>query len=272
MFLEDMRANREDCFMLSASSTDLAAAALLAAFAAGLSVFVWRARRRFPLTLAQTFWWGVNYVVARVLWGARVSGPLPVAPGQGAVIVCNHRSSADPSCIEITTNRVVHWMVAKEYYTRRALAWILRLAEVIPVSRGGIDTQATKTAIRLARAGGLVALFPEGRINTTERLLLPGRPGAAMIALKARVPVIPCYIRGSPYDGTVLGCLLMRAKVDVKIGRPMDLSEYYGREDEREVLEQLTRRFLVAIAALAGSPDFQPELAGRFYKPGSVGQ
>jgi hypothetical protein len=60
---------------------------------------------------------------------------------------------------------------------------------------------------------------------------------------------------------------IMPAKDDVRIGRPMDVSEYYGREDEREVLELLTKRFLVAIATLAGSPDFQPELAGRFYKP-----
>jgi len=258
--------------MLLASSTDLLAVVLLAAFAAGLAGFLWRVRRRFPLTLAQSFWYGVNYLIARILWRARISGPLPVAPGRGAVIVCNHRSSLDPSFIEIATRRVVHWMVAKEFCEHWAFAWILRLAEVIPVNRGGIDTQATKSAIRLARAGGLVALFPEGRINTTERLLLPGRPGAAMIALKARVPVIPCYVHGSPYDGTALGCLLMPAKVEVRMGEPMDLSDYYGSEDEREVLEQLTRRFLVAIATLGGDPDFKPELAGRFYKPGSGGQ
>jgi hypothetical protein len=48
----------------------------------------------------------------------------------------------------------------------------------------------------------------------------------------------------------------------------MDLSQYYGRDNEREVLEDLTRRFLVEIAKLAGCPEFQPKLAGRFYKPG----
>jgi 1-acyl-sn-glycerol-3-phosphate acyltransferase len=252
--------------MPSALSTALVAAALLAALAAGLAGFVWRASRRLPLSLAQSFWYGVNYFIARLVWRARVSGPLPIAPDRGAVIVCNHRSSLDPSFIEIATNRVVHWMVAKEYCAHWAMGWILRLAEVIPVNRGGVDTQATKAAIRYARSGGLVALFPEGRINTTAQRLLPGRPGAALIALKARVPVIPCYVHGSPYDGTPLGCLLMPAKVDVRIGQPMDLSEYYGREDEREVLEALTRRFLAAIATLAGDPDFQPKLAGRFYK------
>jgi 1-acyl-sn-glycerol-3-phosphate acyltransferase len=108
-----------------------------------------------------------------------------------------------------------------------------------------------------------VGVFPEARINRTDKLLIAGRSGAAMIALKARVPVIPCYIRGAPYDGTALGCLFMRANVTVRIGQPIDLSEFYGRENERDVLEQVTRQLLVAIATLAGQPDFQPELAGR---------
>ena len=40
------------------------------------------------------------------------------------------------------------------------------------------------------------------------------------------------------------------------------------RDEGREVLEDLTKRFLVEIAKLAGCPDFEPKLAGRFYKPG----
>ncbi len=112
-----------------------------------------------------------------------------------------------------------------------------------------------------------MALFPEGRINLSDALLMPGRPGAALIALKARVPVVPCYCEGAPYDGTMLGALLMPARVRLVIGPPIDISPYYGRENEREVLEELTLEFLRAIARLADRPDFQPGLAGRSYKP-----
>ena len=142
---------------------------------------------------------------------------------------------------------------------------------MIPTNRAGIDTAAMKLAMRHAQQGGLVGLLPEGRINTTRQTLLPGRPGAAMIALKAQVPVIPCHISGAPYNGTILGCLLMPAKVRLKIGRPIDISSYYGRENDRDVLELLTKRFLKEIADLAGDADFQPQLAGRFYKPGMAG-
>jgi 1-acyl-sn-glycerol-3-phosphate acyltransferase len=253
--------------MLSAVGVDLLAAFVLLATVGCWIAYAVRLSRGFRLTPSQKFWYAVNYAITRLLWRARVTGDLPVPPDQGAVVVCNHRSSLDPSFIEITTNRVVRWMVAKEYCNHWALGRFLRMTEVIPVSRGGYDTQATKMAIRYTRNGGIVGIFPEGRINTTDRLLLPGRPGAAMIALKAQVPVVPCYIEGSPYDGTPLGCLLMQARVQVRFGQPMDLSEFYGREDEREILRDITKRLLAAIAALAGQPDFQPEVAGRFSRP-----
>jgi 1-acyl-sn-glycerol-3-phosphate acyltransferase len=158
-------------------------------------------------------------------------------------------------------------MIAKEYCDDWKFAGFLRMCEAIPTNRGGIDTAATKMAIRHARNGELVGLFPEGRLNTTEQVMLPGRPGVALIALKAGVPVIPCYIEGSPYNGTTLGALLMHARVKVIVGQPIDVSEYRGREGKRGVLEELTRRLMREIARLGGHPEFEPQLAGRFYKP-----
>jgi 1-acyl-sn-glycerol-3-phosphate acyltransferase len=222
---------------------------------------------RSPLTPLQATLYGVNYLLTRILWRTEIRGAMPIPPQQGAVIICNHRSSVDPSFIQLATGqRVTHWMVAREYCEHPLLAWFFRTTQAIPVGRGGIDIAATKMAIRYAEEGELVALFPEGRINAGRELLMPGRPGVALIALKARVPVVPCYCSGVPYDGTMLGALCMPARVRTAIGTPIDISAYYGREGEREVLEELTLRFLRAIACLAGQPDFEPGLAGRFYK------
>jgi hypothetical protein len=53
----------------------------------------------------------------------------------------------------------------------------------------------------------------------------------------------------------------------LKIGEPIDLSAYFDRAGDRELLEELTLQFLKAIAQLAGDNDFQPHLAGRNSKP-----
>ena len=254
--------------MLSAVATRILAGCVLGGIGITmLAVAIVTIRRtRYTTSLSLVLAW--NYVMARVLWRAEISGKMPVGPNEGAVIVCNHRCPIDTAFIALAVDRAVHWMVAKEYCRSMITSRFLRICEVIPTNRSGVDTAATKMAIRHAREGGLVGLFPEGRINTTDQVLLPGRPGVALIALKAGVPVIPCYLSGSPYDGTILGSLLIPAKVRLKIGRPIDLSAYREGDVDREVLVRLTKRFMIEIAELAGVHDFQPQLAGRFYKPG----
>lgn len=247
--------------MLSAETTNILAICILTALGTTLAGWIVLMLRRSPFSPVQSILYALNYAITRILWRARIHGRFSIAPGQGAVIVCNHRCPLDPSLIALAVPRVVHWMVAREYCEFPPFAWLLRTCGSIPVGRGGIDTAATKAAIRLIEQGGLVGIFPEARINVTEQTLLPGRLGAAMIALKARAPVVPCYIHGSPYDGTSLGCLLMPASVRLEIGQPIDLTEYFDRDNDRETLEELTRRFLREIAQLAGEPDFEPRLA-----------
>ncbi|MCH8924332.1 MAG: 1-acyl-sn-glycerol-3-phosphate acyltransferase, partial [Planctomycetes bacterium] len=244
----------------------LTSLAVLLVLAAALGAWIIHRWRQTRFTFFQATLCLSNTFVARILWRAQVSGPLPVTEGEGIVIVCNHRSGVDPMMIQLCTDRVVHWMVAREYYKMPLASYAFRSVNAIPVNRGGIDTAATKMAIRLAREGGVVGLFPEGRVNTSDELLLPGRPGAALIALKARVKVIPCFVRGSPYDGTAMGSFFMAGNARVTVGEPIDLSSYFGRNGDKAVLQELTKLFLVEIARLGGVDDFEPKLAGRNWK------
>ena len=252
--------------MLSDTATRQLAIVVLAAMAAGLAVRIELLRRDMGVTFAQLPIYLFNLVMTRVRWRARVEGQIDLPRGRGAIIVCNHICPVDPAFIALACDRPVHWMVAREYCQLPVVGHALRILAVIPTGRGGVDTAATKTAMRYAERGDLVGMFPEGRINDRKRFMLPGRAGAAMVALKARVPVVPCYIEGSPHDGTDFGFFLMTAKARLKVGRPIDLSEYYDREGDREVHKLLTRRFLREIAALAGKPDYEPKLAGKEWK------
>jgi 1-acyl-sn-glycerol-3-phosphate acyltransferase len=192
---------------------------------------------------------------------------LPLRPDEGAVLVSNHRSSVDPFFVQVMAHRDIHWMVAKEYCESPSVGWFLRLVEVIPTNRGGIDTAATKLAIREVQEGKIVGMFPEGRINMTDEPLLPGRPGAAMIALKAGVPIVPCYIEGSPYDETPSSPFFLRARAKVIFGDPIDVSFYADRADDRDAQAEIMLLVLKEIARLAGRDDFEPQLAGKRWKP-----
>jgi len=222
----------------------------------------------------------INWFYVRLIWRATIEGRMPDFGDKGMVIICNHGSGVDPMFIQVAMKRVVHWMVAREYTDRKSIGWFFRIVEAIRVNRSGVDTAATKAAIRLCEQGEVIGMFPEGRINTTDELLLPGRPGVALIALRANVHVIPCYIRGSPYDGNEFHSFWSFARAHLTIGKPLDLSEEFvaykaghaGKEVEKKVLNALTLRFLREIAKLAGEPDYQPRLAGRKWLPDPNGE
>ena len=218
-------------------------------------------------TVAQEILIYLSALLARTLWRTRVIGRIRIPEGQGAVVVSNHTSGVDPWFTKLASDRIMHYLVAAEYYYHPAMHWFFRQVMAIPVNRGGIDTSATKQAIRLAEQGHLVGIFPEGRINPTRAVLLPGRPGALLVALKARVPVQVCYIFDAPQSKTIGGTFLTPSKTRIVVGPLLDISEYYGREKEDGVLEQLTLRVLKEIAILAGRPDFEPKLAGKNWKP-----
>ncbi len=106
-------------------------------------------------------------------------------------------------------------------------------------------------------------MFPEGRINKSSELMLPLRAGAILVALKAKVPVVPCYLHDSPFRGPVWSPFLMRSRTTVRYGRPIDLSEFHDRPNGDGLYGELMCRCALEIAKLAGRTDYQPKLAGR---------
>src|SRR5262245_20594812 len=231
-------------------STAAAIFFLLAVIAAAALALLPRLGRG-PMSPTQRVLWGLAYLLVKLRWRTQWEGKLPVEEGRGGVIVCNHLSSVDPFFIQTATGRKIHWMVAREYCEHPALHWFLRTCEVIPVGRGGIDTAATKTALRIVEAGGLVGMFPEGRINMVDELLLPIRPGAAHIALKANVPLVPVFIEGSPYDRRPWSPFLMTAQVIVRFGEPINCQLPPEGDVESEAAQVIMQRWVAEIARLA---------------------
>jgi 1-acyl-sn-glycerol-3-phosphate acyltransferase len=253
--------------MLTNDQLDIFSIAACIALLAASAFAIYRYMRRHRLTLAHVGLYFLACFFVYGLWKMRVRGHLPPPEAGGAVIVSNHRSSLEPLFIQALVPRAHHWMIARKYVEHALIGWPLRQAGAIPVNRAGIDTAATKLAIRYAQSGEVVGMFPEGRINATDEFMLPGRPGAAMVALRSRVPIIPCYIEGAPYGKGALSPFLMPAIVRLTVGEPIDLSPYYDRDRDDGVLEEVTRLLMRRIAHLAGRDDFEPKIAGRKWLP-----
>jgi 1-acyl-sn-glycerol-3-phosphate acyltransferase len=170
-------------------------------------------------------------------------------PEGGCVLACNHLSSFDPWPLGMPLWPRTHprFMAKSELYWF-PLSAIIDGAGAFPVRRGQHDTVAMDTAIRLAREGNIVTMFPEGtrrRKGLVKRHEARPRSGAARIALEAGVPLVPAAVKGT--DG-----LRRLAKLRVVYGAPVDIGDLRGREIA-EAAQEATVRLMARINELEAS-------------------
>jgi 1-acyl-sn-glycerol-3-phosphate acyltransferase len=126
------------------------------------------------------------------------------------------------------------------------LKWILEPAGAFPVRRGMGDEEAMDRAIELAKAGEVVAIFPEGTRRTKGRIKKKhkARPhaGAARVALTAGVPLVPAAIGGTER-------LMRLGPLRVAYGPPIELDDLKDL-DVRRASKIATERLMEAIHSL----------------------
>jgi 1-acyl-sn-glycerol-3-phosphate acyltransferase len=128
------------------------------------------------------------------------------------------------------------------------LSLVIRGAGAFPVRRGQRDTVAIETGVRLARAGNVIAMFPEGtrrHKGLVKRYEARPHSGAARIALEADVPLIPAAVKGTDR-------LLRLARLRVAYGPAVALDDLRGRE-VGTVAAEATARLMARIGELEAS-------------------
>ncbi|WP_433040090.1 lysophospholipid acyltransferase family protein [Dactylosporangium sp. CS-033363] len=195
----------------------------------------------------------------RIGWRPAVHG-LEHLPAGGAVLAGNHLSVADELFLGAVVPRHIAFWAKAEYFRGHRLAGALvRGLGAIPVERGGgrAVLSAFDAAVPVLRAGGLVAVFPEGTRSPDGRLYR-GRTGAVRLARQAGVPIVPFGVTGTdavqPIDARwprrVPG-----AEIGFRFGAPVDVAGGSVREATDEVIRH--------IAALSGQeyvPAYAPLL------------
>jgi 1-acyl-sn-glycerol-3-phosphate acyltransferase len=193
-----------------------------------------------------------------LLGGGRVEG-LEHAPRRGPyILVSNHCSNLDPPFIGAAvghhTGRVIHFMAKDEISRWPLVGWLARASGVFFVRRGEGDRAAQRIALQHLADGRPIGLFPEGT-RARDGQLREARPGAALIAMRSGVSLLPVGISGSGRIFPGRSRWPHRTRVDIRIGPVFRLPHQPDGRLDREALAAGTERIMDEIAGLL--PEWQ---------------
>ncbi|MFQ5502052.1 MAG: MFS transporter [Phycisphaerae bacterium] len=197
-----------------------------------------------------TFWKNFSDFYCRFWFRTRRDGSCTIPAVGPAIVAANHNSTLDPFVlVSASPNRVMGYMIAKEYTRIPVLRSIVRSIECIPVNRSGVDTASVKAALRYLKAGKLLGIFPQGRVQDPAEPV-EVREGIGMLALRSGAPVIPAYISGIQYSDAVFSPFIRRHRAVVRYGKPVDLSRWIGREKDRKAYREVAEHIVECILTL----------------------
>jgi 1-acyl-sn-glycerol-3-phosphate acyltransferase len=177
-----------------------------------------------------------------------VRGAEKLDPNASYVVVANHASYMDIPALYSALPLELRFFAKKGLFSIPLLGWHLRRAGHLPVARG--DARASLKSMsegaKLIRERGIsVLLFPEG--GRTETGIRPFKEGAAYIAIKAGVPIVPVGLVNLRSVLPMHSLLLRPASVEINVGEPIDTSGM-TLHDRGRLNEMLQER----VAELAG--------------------
>jgi 1-acyl-sn-glycerol-3-phosphate acyltransferase len=168
-----------------------------------------------------------------------------IPPNGPGLIVSNHLGDAD-MIIGFAFSPVTVDPISKiELYRIPILGFILNTYGVIWVHRGQADKKAIKVIMQALSDGRFVGIAPEGRESLTGSLE-EGTGGAAYIALKTDVPLIPVTFTGTENSRVFSNMKRMkRTKTTITVGKPFKLQ---ALPDRRESIKTGTDTIMHVLA------------------------
>ena len=149
------------------------------------------------------------------------------------IIMANHRSFADPMALAIKVKRYeIRFIGKRELAHGRLKSWLFSGLHMILVSRHATDMAAMRQCMQTLKEGHILGIFPEGTRHQPE-MMQEVESGMAIIALRARVPLLPVYIDGKirPFHIT-----------HIYYGKPMELDDLYAQGVNNDTAHQLCQR------------------------------
>lgn len=148
-----------------------------------------------------------------------------IPPSGAVVLACNHLSNLDPVLLGAACPRQISYLAKIELFRVPVLGGLIQRYGAIPLRRSASDPEALRLAERVLEQGQTLALFPEGTRSRDGRLK-PFRFGAARLALKHDVPLIPAVIVGTDQAMPAGARFPQRVPVKIAFGPPIEMTDY----------------------------------------------
>lgn len=193
----------------------------------------------------------LNRFVFRTMTKLTIDGVERAAQVKGSVVaVSNHLGFLDGFLIYHATWREDVIVIIAEHWREHAWSRLLaRAMDAIFVDRYNADIHAVREVMRRLDRGGMLVLAPEGTRSPTGALI-QARHGAAYIAMKAGLPLIPAALTGTE-DKNVFACWkrLRRPEITLTLGEPFHPPPL-PKKGRDEAVVRFTEEIMLRIAAI----------------------
>ena len=158
----------------------------------------------------------------------------------GFIICANHVNFLDAVAVVVFSKEKIRFIGKYDLARIGIIRWLEHLFDVIPIKRNTQDLEAMKRSLKALKNKEILGIFPEGTRKGMEKNKKV-KNGAAFMAMRAGVPVVPVGISGTfkPFS-----------KLYITYGEPIDLSKYKIKGQEKEGQEQATKEIMDKIIML----------------------
>jgi len=183
-----------------------------------------------------------------LLFRIRAWGAEHVPARGGVILAANHQSFLDPPAAGLALTRQLYFLARSSLFCGPLLAAWYRLQHAIPIARGTSDLAAIRLAVDVLRKGHGLVLFPEGT-RSPDGSVRAFQPGFAVIAARARVPIVPVAIDGGFRAWPRRQKLPSWGSIRVAYGEPVPPPES-GKDAAVAVAAEVRRRVVALLERL----------------------
>lgn len=182
---------------------------------------------------------GIVVAICRLYLRLKVVDAHKIPKSGTFILAPSHRSTIDIPVAAATTRRRMMYMGKDSMWKFKPIGALLSALGSFPVTRGSADLEALKRCIAVLQRGDPLVLFPEGTRHHG-RIIEPLFDGAAFIAYKTGVPLIPVGIAGSEEIWPPGSKFPRPRRCIAVVGDPIYPQPLNGSRASREMMGELT--------------------------------